>query len=85
MDGPRGVSQRAPGGWQIATVAEIRVETPRVKSFGSRFAFLSVPRTMKSAWLTSPDSVCPWAEQNGQAAAAAGNPSAAAASRRPRR
>jgi ferredoxin-NADP reductase len=27
------VSQRAPGRWQIATVASIREETPRVKSF----------------------------------------------------
>jgi ferredoxin-NADP reductase len=27
------VSQRAPGQWQIATVASIEVETPRVKSF----------------------------------------------------
>ncbi len=27
------VAQRAPGAWQIATVAEIRRETPRVKTF----------------------------------------------------
>ena len=27
------VSQRAPGGWQIATVARVKQETPRVKSF----------------------------------------------------
>jgi len=27
------LSQRAPGGWQIATVASIKQETPRVKSF----------------------------------------------------
>jgi ferredoxin-NADP reductase len=27
------VEQRAPGRWQIGTVAEVRVETPRVKSF----------------------------------------------------
>ena len=27
------VAQRAPGGWQIATVSGIRQETPRVKSF----------------------------------------------------
>jgi ferredoxin-NADP reductase len=27
------VEQRAPGRWQIATVADVRVETPRVKSF----------------------------------------------------
>ena len=30
------VELRAPGGWQIATVTEIKQETPRVKSF--RFA-----------------------------------------------
>ena len=33
MDGLNQVSQRAPGKWQIATVAAINVETPRVKSF----------------------------------------------------
>jgi len=27
------VEQKAPGGWQIATVAGIKRETPRVKSF----------------------------------------------------
>ncbi|MBS1881108.1 MAG: ferredoxin reductase [Actinobacteria bacterium] len=30
------VEQRAPGGWQIATVEAIRVETPRVKSYRLR-------------------------------------------------
>ena len=33
MDGLTEVSQRAPGKWQIATVAAIRPETERVKSF----------------------------------------------------
>ncbi len=27
------VAQRAPGAWQLATVSEVRVETPRVRSF----------------------------------------------------
>src|SRR5947207_3196565 len=61
---------------------------PREKSFGSRLAFFSVPRTMKSAWLTSPESVCPWAEQNGQALASGGRKPTvttnAAATRTPR-
>src|SRR5437868_5206882 len=61
---------------------------PRVKSFESRLAFFSVPRTMKSAWLTSPESVCPWAEQNGQPLASGGRKPAvttnAAAIRTPR-
>jgi hypothetical protein len=30
------VEQRAPGKWQIATVAAIRRETPRVKTFRMR-------------------------------------------------
>jgi ferredoxin-NADP reductase len=33
LDGLSEVSQRAPGRWQIATVAAIKQETPRVKSF----------------------------------------------------
>lgn len=33
MDGLTPVTQRAPGRWQIATVASIKPETPRVKSF----------------------------------------------------
>ena len=51
------VEIRAPGGWQIATVTEIKVETPRVKSF--RFA---VPMWMEhlpgqhyDVRLTAPD------------------------------
>jgi ferredoxin-NADP reductase len=33
LDGLTPVTQRAPGRWQIATVASIEAETPRVKSF----------------------------------------------------
>ena len=33
MDGLTAVPQRAPGRWQIADVGEIRVETPRTKTF----------------------------------------------------
>ena len=33
MDGLTPVEQRAPGRWQIGTVASIKQETPRVKSF----------------------------------------------------
>jgi ferredoxin-NADP reductase len=33
LDGLTPVTQRAPGRWQVATVASIRRETPRVKSF----------------------------------------------------
>jgi ferredoxin-NADP reductase len=33
LDGLTAVEQRAPGQWQIATVAAIKVETPHVKSF----------------------------------------------------
>ena len=33
MDGLTAVEQRAPGRWQIATVEEVRRETPRVKTF----------------------------------------------------
>lgn len=38
---------------------------PLVKSFRSRCALVIRPRTIKSAWLTSPDNVCPCVEQNG--------------------
>jgi ferredoxin-NADP reductase len=33
LDGLTAVGQRAPGRWQIATVTEVRRETPRVKTF----------------------------------------------------
>ena len=33
MDGLTPVEQRAPGRWQIGTVAQVKQETPRVKSF----------------------------------------------------
>jgi ferredoxin-NADP reductase len=33
LDGLTSVEQRAPGRWQIATVAAVKQETPRVKSF----------------------------------------------------
>jgi ferredoxin-NADP reductase len=33
LDGLSAVAQRAPGRWQIATVAAIRTETPRTKTF----------------------------------------------------
>ncbi|HEY2055949.1 MAG TPA: ferredoxin reductase [Solirubrobacterales bacterium] len=36
MDGLTEVSQRAPGRWQIADVEQIRVETPRTKTFRLR-------------------------------------------------
>ena len=36
MDGLTAVSQRAPGRWQIADVEQIRVETPRTKTFRLR-------------------------------------------------
>lgn len=36
MDRLTAVEQRAPGRWQIATVEQIRVETPRVKTFRLR-------------------------------------------------
>ena len=36
MDGLTAVSQRAPGRWQIADVEQIRVETPRAKTFRLR-------------------------------------------------
>jgi ferredoxin-NADP reductase len=36
LDGLTAVSQRAPGRWQIAEVEQIRVETPRTKTFRLR-------------------------------------------------
>ena len=36
MDGLTAVAQRAPGRWQIAEVEQIRVETPRTKTFRLR-------------------------------------------------
>jgi ferredoxin-NADP reductase len=36
LDGLTAVSQRAPGRWQIADVEQIRVETPRTKTFRLR-------------------------------------------------
>jgi ferredoxin-NADP reductase len=36
LDGLTAVEQRAPGRWQIATVEQIRAETPRVKTFRLR-------------------------------------------------
>ena len=51
------VEQRAPGGWQIATITSIRVETPRVKSF--RFALPiwvgHLPGQHYDVRLTAPD------------------------------
>ncbi len=51
------VEQRAPGGWQIATVTSIEVETPRVKSF--RFALpiwmAHLPGQHYDVRLTAPD------------------------------
>jgi ferredoxin-NADP reductase len=36
LDGLTAVPQRAPGRWQVATVEQIRVETPRTKTFRLR-------------------------------------------------
>ena len=68
------------------TVSITRSVVPRVKSpFGSRLGLVIVPSTMKSAALISPVSVCPPAEQNGQAAAGATPARTAATAARVRR
>ncbi len=51
------VEQRAPGGWQIATMAAIKQETPRVKSFRMRLPMWMphVPGQHYVVRLTAPD------------------------------
>jgi ferredoxin-NADP reductase len=51
------VEQRAPGRWQIATVEQIRVETPRVKSFRLRLPMWMphLPGQHYDVRLTAPD------------------------------
>jgi ferredoxin-NADP reductase len=51
------VAQRAPGRWQLATVASIKRETPRVKSFRLRLAMWlpHLPGQHYDVRLTAPD------------------------------
>jgi ferredoxin-NADP reductase len=51
------VEQRAPGAWQIATVASIKVETPHVKSFRLRLPMWMphLPGQHYDVRLTAPD------------------------------
>jgi ferredoxin-NADP reductase len=51
------VEQRAPGRWQIATVEQIRVETPRVKTFRLRLPMWmpQLPGQHYDVRLTAPD------------------------------
>jgi ferredoxin-NADP reductase len=51
------ISQRAPGGWQIATVTQIRQETPHVKSFRFELPMWMphVPGQHYDVRLTAPD------------------------------
>ena len=51
------VEQRAPGRWQIATVEQIRVETPRVKTFRLRLPMWMphLPGQHYDVRLTAPD------------------------------
>ena len=57
MDGLTEVSQRAPGKWQIATVAAIKAETERVKSFRFelRMWMPHLPGQHYDVRLTAPD------------------------------
>jgi ferredoxin-NADP reductase len=57
LDGLRTVSQRAPGRWQLATVSEIKTETPRVKSFTFQLPMWMphVPGQHYDVRLTAPD------------------------------
>ncbi len=57
MDGLSPVEQRAPGRWQLATVASIKQETPRVKSFRLRLPMWieHLPGQHYEVRLTAPD------------------------------
>lgn len=57
MDRLTPVEQRAPGRWQLATVAEIKRETPRVKSFGLELPMWMphLPGQHYDVRLTAPD------------------------------
>ncbi|HEX3361949.1 MAG TPA: ferredoxin reductase [Solirubrobacterales bacterium] len=57
MDGLTAVPQRAPGRWQIADVDEIRVETPRAKTFRLRLPMWMphLPGQHYDVRLTAPD------------------------------
>lgn len=57
MDGLTAVAQRAPGRWQIADVEQIRVETPRTKTFRLRLPMWAphLPGQHYDVRLTAPD------------------------------
>ena len=57
MDGLTAVPQRAPGRWQIADVEQIRVETPRTKTFRLRppMWMSHLPGQHYDVRLTAPD------------------------------
>jgi ferredoxin-NADP reductase len=57
LDGLTAVPQRAPGRWQIADVEEIRVETPRAKTFRLRLPMWMphLPGQHYDVRLTAPD------------------------------
>jgi ferredoxin-NADP reductase len=57
LDGLTAVAQRAPGRWQIADVEQIRVETPRTKTFRLRLPMWvpHLPGQHYDVRLTAPD------------------------------
>jgi ferredoxin-NADP reductase len=57
LDGLTAVEQRAPGRWQIATVEQVRSETPRVKTFRLRLPIWMphLPGQHYDVRLTAPD------------------------------